>query len=579
VETNDSGTTMIRICGKCREATDEDLLSKSEYRCPNCGFEMAHLDIAPNGMIRGIFGFLRSQGEVIQERYQIESVLGKGGFGATYLIRDMKLMGKRRALKEVPTLLFDDEEVNMLSQLSHPSIPDIIDRFVEGGMTYLVLEFGGSRTLGSLAQSLGGPVQLETALPWMRQLCEALSYLHSQNPPIVHRDLKPDNILLDENDRVMLIDFGIAKGSHTPGPTRTIARAASYGFSPPEQVLGTGTDERSDVYALGATFYYLLTGKIPPAAHERVAGKELEPPSAFVAGIPQELEQLLLDSLNLNINHRPQSIKDVKMVLDSLGVKSSIDPVQHLKTTRVDPGTFPTFTGTPLTGIRIDTGKPFTKPTSDQTSARLAFSWTTAAITGVVISILAFGSYFYSQWPRDIWSQVDWSKESSVTKAESKPPPKSNLLPPSDPNSPPEGRINPAMTTQRPGPSIATIPPRETGSSETSSFVELTTPQTISVPTLEPQSKATNASVLTSQPSALTTKSAAETLEEELQKRRLKTMEAPAEPRASPPQELAAPEARSSPKSDTKVQVQKREEKAKPKETFKFIPKPTEKLY
>src|SRR4029077_6798702 len=118
-------------------------------------------------------------------------------------------------------------------------------------------------------------------LRWMRQLCDVLSYLHELDPPVVHRDLKPENILLDERDRIMLIDFGIAKASGDFAVTRTVARSSSHGFSPPEQVLGAGTDERSDVYSLGATMYALLTGKAPPPAHERVAGSELAPPRSL----------------------------------------------------------------------------------------------------------------------------------------------------------------------------------------------------------------------------------------------------------------------------------------------------------
>jgi serine/threonine-protein kinase len=111
----------------------------------------------------------------------------------------------------------------------------------------------------------------------MRQLCEVLTYLHTREPPIIHRDLKPENILLDEHERIMLIDFGIAKQSVASELTRTLGRAASHGFSPPEQAMGTGTDQRSDIYSLAATIYFVLTGVVPPAAHERVSGHELVP--------------------------------------------------------------------------------------------------------------------------------------------------------------------------------------------------------------------------------------------------------------------------------------------------------------
>lgn len=317
------------ICPACGTANELAALAQCEYRCSQCNLELAHLDVAANGVIRGIFGWLRGIDDTVENRYQIKSVLGKGGFGATYLVEDLRLSGKRRAIKEVPELLFDEYETTLLSRLNHPSIPDIIDRSIVDGMVYLVLEFGGSRTLGGERKQYPDQrIPLLKLLPWMRQLCEVLIYLHSQDPPIIHRDLKPDNILLDETGRIMLIDFGIAKESKPATMTRTLGRAATQGFSPPEQAMGTGTDERSDIYALAATFYALLTGENPPAAHERVAGKELVPPSQIVADISPQLEATLLQALNLNVNHRQQTMKAFSEDLESIAL-SAHDALPH----------------------------------------------------------------------------------------------------------------------------------------------------------------------------------------------------------------------------------------------------------
>jgi serine/threonine protein kinase len=326
---NTQGQQELHVCPTCGTANQPDALLKREYRCSQCNLELAHIDVAANGVIRGIFGWLHGIGETIENRYQVKSVLGKGGFGATYLVEDLRLSGKRRAIKEVPELLFDEYETTLLSRLNHPSIPDIIDRSVVEGMVYLVLEFGGSRTLGGeRKQYPDRRIPLPKLLPWMRQLCEVLIYLHSQDPPIIHRDLKPDNILLDETGRIMLIDFGIAKESKPATMTRTIGRAATHGFSPPEQAMGTGTDERSDIYALAATFYALLTGENPPAAHERVAGKELVPPSQLVADISPQLEAAILRALNLNVNHRQQTMKEFSQALETIAL-SAHDSVPH----------------------------------------------------------------------------------------------------------------------------------------------------------------------------------------------------------------------------------------------------------
>ena len=124
----------LHVCPACGTANELDALAKCEYRCSQCSLELAHLDVAANGVIRGIFGWLRGVGDTIENRYQVKSVLGKGGFGATYLVEDLRLSGKRRAIKEVPELLFDEYETTLLRRLNHPSIPDIIDRSVVDGM-------------------------------------------------------------------------------------------------------------------------------------------------------------------------------------------------------------------------------------------------------------------------------------------------------------------------------------------------------------------------------------------------------------------------------------------------------------
>jgi serine/threonine protein kinase len=129
--------------------------------------------------------------------------------------------------------------------------------------------------------------------------------------------------LLDENGRIMLIDFGIAKESAPATMTRTLGRAATHGFSPPEQAMGTGTDERSDIYSLAATFYALLTGENPPAAHERVAGKELIPPSQFVQDIAPQIDTAILQALNLNVNRRQQTMLEFSQALDSIENKNT----------------------------------------------------------------------------------------------------------------------------------------------------------------------------------------------------------------------------------------------------------------
>jgi tRNA A-37 threonylcarbamoyl transferase component Bud32 len=320
--TSSNAQTDTCTCPRCGTVGTKGLIADAGYHCTRCAFELAHLELGVNGSVRRVVGWLRSPGDVLGDRYLVTTALGKGGFAAVYLVEDQKLRGKRRAIKEVPEHLYDDQETTLLSRLRHRGVPDIVDRFEADGMVYLVLEFGGSRTLESERRASGGRIPLARFRPWMMQLCDVLEYLHGQTPPIVHRDLKPSNVLLDEHERVMLIDFGIAKESEGLEATRTLARAVSHSFSPLEQIMGTGTDARSDIYALGATMYVLLTGTLPPPAQERLAGREVTPPRQLDPAIPAPLESVILRALELQPGRRPASVRAIR---DGIEGRTSAD--------------------------------------------------------------------------------------------------------------------------------------------------------------------------------------------------------------------------------------------------------------
>ena len=304
------------VCPRCLMPYNRAAIEPPEFKC-NCGLELAYPDLTPGGDVKGVLGWLASPGEIIHQRYRVVQLLGRGGFGSTYLVEDQKLSNKRWALKEIPEALYDEHESRILSKLNHPSIPGITDREITGGMVYMVLEFGGNRTLESVRRALPDKrVALNVMAPWVRQLCDVLAYMHAQTPPIVHRDLKPGNVLLDDQDRVMLIDFGIAKEAIASEQTRALGRAVTHGFSPPEQAMGSGTDARSDVYALGATIYYMLTAQRPPGARERIQGTEIQLPSSLVPGMPPAIDRALLQALSLNPNDRQQSVQEFGRAFD-----------------------------------------------------------------------------------------------------------------------------------------------------------------------------------------------------------------------------------------------------------------------
>jgi serine/threonine-protein kinase len=272
------------LCARCRARAPKSALAAAGYSCPCCKLALAHLHVAADGAIRGVIGWLRPPGALLEDRYRIVDLLARGGTSVTYLAEDLLLGGRRRALAEVPEPHFDEVESRILSRVQHPALPEITDRFGLERMVYLVLRFDGSQTLEGVRRGNGGRLEIGRVGPWVAELCDALACLRAQEPPIAHRDLRPESILLDETGRIVLVDVGIARAGLA--------------------------DPRSDVYALAATIYALLTGATPPAARERASGAEVRPPSALVDGLPAGLDDVLLAALGPDPRSRPPSIRD-----------------------------------------------------------------------------------------------------------------------------------------------------------------------------------------------------------------------------------------------------------------------------
>jgi eukaryotic-like serine/threonine-protein kinase len=197
--------------------------------------------------------------QVINQRYRIVKLLATGGFGAIYRAWDLQ--------NNLPCALKENldnspesqrqfaEEADMLIKLNHPNLPRVWEHFVIHGQgQYLVMDFIEGDNLETMRLRSGGALSVNAVLLWIYQICDALVYLHSQNPPIIHRDIKPANILITSSGNAMLVDFGIAKRA-TGRNTTQGARGVTPGYSPPEQYTGAGTNERSDIYSLGATLY------------------------------------------------------------------------------------------------------------------------------------------------------------------------------------------------------------------------------------------------------------------------------------------------------------------------------------
>jgi eukaryotic-like serine/threonine-protein kinase len=277
-----------------------------------------------------------SPGQVLNNRYRIVKLLGQGGFGAVYRAWDTNLE-RPRALKENLDTSPEAQrqfkrEAQMLCDLTRSNLPKVIDHFViQGQGQYLVMEFVEGEDLGTMLEKAGGPLPEAQVLDWASQVCDALEYLHSRKPPIIHRDIKPANIKITPEGKAMLVDFGIAKVYDPNLSTTAGARAVTPGYSPQEQYgIGT-TDARTDIYALGATLYHLLTGKQPPESVQRTIGIQLEPPSKLNPVISVNAQNAILKAMEPVPDNRYQSIGDFHQAL--LAESSQSHPAQVQKQT------------------------------------------------------------------------------------------------------------------------------------------------------------------------------------------------------------------------------------------------------
>jgi serine/threonine protein kinase len=217
-----------------------------------------------------------TEGTILQGRYRIVRQLGQGGMGAVHEAIDERL-DTVVALKE--TFFVDEKlrkqferEARLLARLHHQALPRVSDHFNEGDGQFLVMQFIAGEDLFEMLNARNAPFPEDEVARWADQLCDALDYLHTQEPQIIHRDIKPQNLKLTARGQIVLLDFGLAKGS-VGALTAVTTSASIFGYTPNyaplEQIQGKGTDPRSDIYALGATLYHLVTNIKPPDALSR----------------------------------------------------------------------------------------------------------------------------------------------------------------------------------------------------------------------------------------------------------------------------------------------------------------------
>ncbi|MGE3855001.1 MAG: SUMF1/EgtB/PvdO family nonheme iron enzyme [Planctomycetota bacterium] len=303
--------------------------------------------------------------KLCNSRYTVIDELGRGGMGVVFRVADGQMQGREFAFKSLPPgmtarpeLLEDVRgEVATAQALRHPNVVGVYDLVDDMGDLFIKMELVVGSSLRALQKNRQDPrIPLDEALGWIRQACDGLGYAHSEF--ILHRDVKPDNLLLSvANNRVMVADFGLATMIDSESSHLSLGglQMGTYAYMPPEQFAGTRVSRRSDIYSLGATLYTLLNGKPPFAGRRAIHDAILFGTPDPIAGIPDWLNQVLLQCMSKHEAARPGSMDVLKSMLASGDVRTA--------TTIINPAT--AATAPPAPGSNPDVGSITVAPPSD----------------------------------------------------------------------------------------------------------------------------------------------------------------------------------------------------------------------
>jgi serine/threonine protein kinase len=288
---------------------------------------------------------------ILQGRYLIVRQLGKGGMGAVYEAIDQRLDAVV-ALKE--TFSVDErlrrqfeQEARLLAQLHHPALPRVSDYFTEGDRAFLVMQFIAGVDLAEIMATQPGPLPRNQVIAWADQLLDALMYLHTRERQIIHRDIKPHNLKVTSNGQIALLDFGLAKTQTTTDAAGSSNSIFGYSrrYSPLEQIQDQGTSPQSDIYALGATLYHLLTGVRPQDALARASAlasskpDPLTPAHELHRAVGVEISGILGRAMALSAEDRYPTASDFRGALRRVGriETSAAETIDNLCLTETGP--------------------------------------------------------------------------------------------------------------------------------------------------------------------------------------------------------------------------------------------------
>jgi serine/threonine-protein kinase len=313
---------------------------------------------------------------ILNERYQIRKLLAQGGMGAIYLAWD--ILHRRHVAIKVAYLHVPEaraqfrREADYLQRLSHHSLPRVWEVFSDTQRDFLVMEYIPGNNLEDFVNKRGKQPEW-LVLRWADELLDALIYLHSQNPPILHRDIKPGNLKLRQDDTLVLVDFGIATEYLPHTSSQSGVPAVSPGYSPPEQYISQAViDVRSDIYAVGATLYFLLTGRVPPPSLDRAQGnKKLIPIQQLAPDVSVETQELVQRAMAIHREERWANAIVMRRAVSQAAGKLATRSTKPAAW-RKSPGTLS------MKGI-----------------ARVLNAWTILMVGGVIAVILGLMS-----WPR-----------------------------------------------------------------------------------------------------------------------------------------------------------------------------------
>ena len=272
---------------------------------------------------------------LLQNRYLIVQLIGKGGMGEVYLAVDQRL-GSAVAIKR--TFFSDEEalgnaferEAKMLARLRHPALTKVSDHFTENNLQHLVMEHISGDDLSKRLEDNQKPFPVSWVLFWADQLLDALNYLHSHEPPIIHRDIKPQNLKLTNENHIILLDFGLAKNSVGETRLSTTGNVVAYTpyYASMEQIRGTGTTSRSDIYSLCATMYQLLSNTVPIDALTRADNllnslpDPVKPLKEINPEVPSEISDIIIKGMNVSAEQRYATAKEMQNALREAYSKS-----------------------------------------------------------------------------------------------------------------------------------------------------------------------------------------------------------------------------------------------------------------